>query len=328
VEPSYPFLSTRGQIQLQFDSGTRAPVFGDDPQVATNPGITRFPVADQLDIRRGRVVTTLHLSPEVEISNETNYDTNSNQLSVLDMYLRAQLQPALGLRAGMFKIPYGWEGLRSSRTTNTIEMSDMTRAFSGIRDSGLAFNGHQAGVEWTVGVFQGQGNVWTDLNAGKDIIARVTGRPISTLRLGASTHYGTFVASRQREIPVRRWNLEMQYHEGPWKVEAEFGGSLGYNFVSRRDTAAAGFYATAVYRIDDANDVLISFDRLDPDLDVTDLRFADNTVNARNRLVLGYNFYFDREPEHRIMLNYEFGNEEEGPPVYNSGVRVRYQYAW
>ena len=53
-------------------------------------------------------------------------------VGVLDLYMRAQLTEQVDMRAGMFKIPFGWEGLRSSRSTNTIELSDVTRALSSV----------------------------------------------------------------------------------------------------------------------------------------------------------------------------------------------------
>lgn len=319
-EPAYPFLSTRGQIQFQFDSGARGATFGDDP--AFN-GITSLQASDRLDIRRGRLVTTLHLSPDTEISNETDYNTRSNAFSVLDIYLRQRLDHNVYFRAGMFKIPFGWEGLRSSRTTNTIEFSDVTRGTSQVRDSGLAFNGGFSGFDWAVGVFQGEGNVWTDVNGTKDVIGRFGYRFSPELRAGCSTHYGSV-----GNTPVRRFGLEMQFEDGPWKVEAEHIWSNGFNYISQRNSDAAGFYAALVYQMDEDHDLVLHFDRFDPDLDRADLNRPSNSSNARNRFVIGYNYYFQRSPEHRIMINYEIPHEEEGPTVTNSGLRVRYQYAW
>lgn len=319
-EPNYPYLSTRGQVQIQFDSGARGATFGDDP--AFN-GIASLRASDRLDNRRSRVITTLHLSPETEISNETDYNTRSNQVSVLDIYLRQRLNDNVYLRAGMFKIPFGWEGLRSSRTTNTIEMSDVTRALSQVRDSGLAFNGSEGGLDWAAGVFQGQGNVWTDRDAGKNLAARLGYKFNPELRAGFSLQYGTF-----ESLPVRRWALELQYSEGPFKVESEYLWSDGYNLTSQRSSRAQGFYTALIYQMAEDHDLVLHYDRFDPDLDAARENAASNSSNARNRLVVGYNYYFQRSPEHRIMVNYEIPHEEEGPRFTNSGLRVRYQYAW
>ena len=326
AESAYPYLSTRGQLQLQFDDGDRGAARGDDP---VYNGLGPLRAADRLDIRRARVVTSLHLSPELQIINESNYDTRTNAITVLDLYMRAQLGQNLDLRAGMFKIPFGWEGLRSSRSTNLIEMSDVTRAISNFRDSGLSLGYQNGRLECTVAAVQGQGGVWTDRNSAKDVVARIHYELQPGLYLGASGHLGSFRPEFQdRDLPVRRLGLEMQYHEDDWKVEAEYLWSWGFNYVARGDTRADGFYLTLVRQLDERNDVIVSFDRFDPDHSFTSLDRVVNETNTRNRLVLGWNYYFKRKPENRLMVNYEWVNEEEGPRIDNDGLRVRYQFAW
>lgn len=325
-ERGYPYLTTRGQLQLQFDQGNRGAVRGDDPVFN---GLAPFRGSDQLDIRRARVVTSLHLSPEIQILNESNYDTRTNQISVLDLYLRAQLSRELDLRAGMFKIPFGWEGLRSSRGTNTIEMSDVTRGISSFRDSGLSLGYVDGPLEGTLAVVQGQSGVWTDRNAAKDVVGRLVYGVAPELKLGISGHVGSFRPEfRDQDLPVRRLGLEMQYHEDDWKVEAEFLWSWGFNYVSRRDSRAYGYYLTLVRQLNQANDLVLHFDSFEPDADRVVGLTALNEGNRRNRLVVGWNHYFRRNPEHRIMFNYEFVNEEEGPRLNNNGLRVRYQWSW
>jgi hypothetical protein len=80
--------------------------------------------------------------------------------------------------------------------------------------------------------------------------------------------------------------------------------------------------------LDERNDLVLNFDRFDPDHQTRRLDRVVNEANTRNRLVLGWNYYFKRNPENRIMVNYEWVNEEEGPRINNNGLRVRYQFAW
>lgn len=333
VEPgpearTYPFITTRGQLQLQYDDGARGTASGDDPAVILN-GISVAPGVDRLNIRRARVVTTLHLSEILQMVNETNFDTRTNRVSVLDIYLRAQLNENWDMRAGMFKVPFGWEGLRSSRSTNTIEMSDVTRALSNFRDSGLAFTYQDEKLEWSQAFVQGQGGVWTDLNGGKDWVTRVTYQAAPYLRLGGSMHFGSYRPMGSTvNLPVRRYGGEFQFsHEG-WKVEGEALWSDGFNYFSQANTTAHGFYLCLVRQLDERNDLVLHFDQFDPDLTGRDLEAANNATNRRERLVLGWNYYFKRSPEHRLMVNYEFARETEGPRVSNNGLRVRYQFSW
>lgn len=325
---SYPFLSTRGQLQLQYDSGDRGTASGDDPAIVLN-GIGVRQGADRLSIRRARVVTTLHLDESLQLVNESNYDTRTNGISVLDLYLRAQLNQQLDLRAGMFKVPFGWEGLRSSRSTNTIEISDVTRALSSVRDTGLAFTYRNGDWEISQAVVQGQAGAWTDLNPGQDWVGRVTYQLTPELRLGVSSQLGSYrIQPGSADLPTRRYGLELQYAQDGWKVEGEYLWSRGFNYISQADTPARGGYLAVVRQLDEKNDLVVHGDFFDPDTRRSDPLTASNRLNARRRLVLGWNHYLQRVPEHRIMVNYEWASEAEGPNPANNGLRARYQFAW
>jgi hypothetical protein len=320
--PTYPMLINRGQIHIQFDDGARGAAHSDDPAIVLN-GLGPFPVQDHLSLRRLRTFTSLRLNPDLEINSELNFDTRSNQVSLLDLYLRAQVAPEWNVRAGMFKVPFGWEGLRSSGSTNTIEVSDVTKAFSQFRDSGLAV-GYEHGP-WLaqLAVVQGQGGVWTDVDSAKDVLGRISYQLNPHLLVGGSFHLGSY-----DRLPVQQYGLELQYHEGPWKVEAEALTSRGWNNAAHGVSRANGYYAAVIHQLDEHNDVLIHFDRFEPNQDLRDLMEANNGTNARNRLVLGWNYYWKRKPAQRLMINYEIVSEEEGPRLSNNGFRIRYQFGW
>ena len=118
------------------------------------------------------------------------------------------------------------------------------------------------------------------------------------------------------------------YENGPWTVESEFIVSDGYNLFSDAATPARGYYIYGVRRVHDNLDAVVGYDRMDPDTDLKNPVRSDTRVNDRDRYTLGLNYYFSRKPIHRVMLNYEFRNELEGPSVSGSGVRLRYQYVW
>jgi hypothetical protein len=51
--------------------------------------------------------------------------------------------------------------------------------------------------------------------------------------------------------------------------------------------------------------------------------------NSRRRTTLGVNWYVGRRSDgNRLMLNYEFRGEGEGPSFANDGLRLRYQRCW
>ena len=129
-------------------------------------------------------------------------------------------------------------------------------------------------------------------------------------------------------MPVRRLGTELHVEQGPVTVEAEAMWSDGYNVTSRTDTKAFGYYAAVVTRLSGPLDFVLHYDRFDPDLDGIDSRVARNEMNARDRKVIGLNYYIDRDLGHRIMLNYEWKQTVEGPRLQTDGWRLRYQFAW
>jgi len=149
------------------------------------------------------------------------------------------------------------------------------------------------------------------------------------LHLGLSGHLGTFrITGTQYDIPVRRVGGELQWEEGPFKFESEAIYSDGFNTASDANTPAFGYYFNTVYRIADPLDFVLGYDWFDPDLNSVDSSFPENSVNSRDRKVIGLNYYVSREPAHRIMLNYEIRQSLEGAPFETRGIRFRYQYAW
>lgn len=326
---TYPRLIHNGQIQFQFDEGSLGSPRPTSPFPSSN-GIGPFPAANHLFVRRFRPAFNLAMSPSFDLQTEFNIDPHSERIQVLDVRFNYDLSEHTYVSAGRYKVPFGWEGLRSSRSTNTIERSDMTSALYPERDVGFSVTHRQPRLgQFSVGTFLGQARSNGASNGQLDLLGRALFRINDDLKLGVSGHTGTFRPSaEQRDLPVRRVGTELQYSSGPWKVEGEAMWSDGYNTISRDDTQAAGFYAAAIYRIADPLDLVVQYDRFDPDTGYTNSLFADNASNARDRKVVGLNYYLDRDLMHRIMVNYEWKQDLEGPSLHTQGFRVRYQLAW
>ena len=333
---NYPRILHQGQVQVQFNSGSLGSTRPTSQSPANN-GLAEFPAGDELFFRRVRPAWVVEFSPQLELDTEfevdlqpfDSFDFKKTRIETLDLFLRYRFSDQSSLALGRYKVPFGWEGLRSSRTINTVERSDVTVYCYPERDVGVTLFHHDPEVgEFAVGSFLGQARSNGDSNGSLDLIGRMNVRITDQLRLGASGHLGTFrPTGGGTDIPVRRLGGEAQWEAGSWKLESEVIYSDGYNTASDPDSRAFGYYFSGVYRLAEPLDVVLSYDRFDPDLDSKTLTAANRTID-RDRKVIGLNYYLSREPIHRIMLNYEIKQSLEGTTSTNTGFRLRYQIAW
>ena len=323
----YPRFRHSGWGQVQFDDGALGSPSESSPFPSAN-GIGPFPAANHLFFRRIRPAAALVISPRLQLLTDFNLDLAEPSLRLLDARLDYEISEETRLSVGRFKVPFGWEGLRGALTTNTIERSDMTSGLYAGRDPGLslAYRKPHLGT-FTLGGFLAEPGDDDDSTGQLDLFCRAQLHLDDNLWVGASGQIGTF-GLNDSELPVRRLGTELQYQSGPLKVEAEAMWSDGYNSMSKSDTPAAGYYGTVVYRLADPFDLVLSYDRFDPDTGQVNNRKADNATNARDRKVVGLNYYLDREKLQRLMVNYEWKQDLEGAALHTSGFRVRYQIAW
>jgi phosphate-selective porin O/P len=335
---SYPDVEHRGQLQLQVNGGSLGSV-RENSFVPANNGLAPFPASTRVFERRFRPAWDVWFSPrfslqtEFEIDNlrdEFDGDFGNFKVAPLDLLLRYDFDERTNVQLGRFKVPFGWEGLRSSRTINTVERSDATVYMYPERDVGISFSHDREGVvNFSVGTFLGQPRSNGDANGSLEVIGRAVFPISDSLQIGASGHLGSFrPTGGQTDIPVRRLGTELHYEDGPFRFESEAIWSDGYNTASRSDTKAFGYYFTSIYRVADPLEFVLSYDWFDPDTGSVDSALAANSTNSRDRKLIGFNYYLKREPIHRIMLNYEMKQSLEGAPLDNWGFRLRYQIGW
>ena len=324
----YPRITSQGQIQFQLDDGALGAPRANSPFPASS-GLGPFPADARMFVRRFRPAFDIEFNPTLTLQTEFNIDPHSQRIQVLDVRFDQNLSDDLILSVGRYKVPFGWEGLRSSRATNTIERSDMTIGLYPERDVGISFN-HESGLgEFSLGSFLGQPRSNGAANNHVDVIGRGVFNVHDGIRVGLSGHVGAYRPSGTLvDIPVRRLGTELHVEKGPFTVEAEAMWSDGYNVTSRIDTKAFGYYAAVVTKVSEPLDFVIHYDRFDPDLDGIDSRVARQEMNSRDRKVIGLNYYINRKVGHRIMLNYEWKQTLEGPRLNTEGWRFRYQFAW
>ncbi len=325
-DQTYPYLEQWGHFQIQFDDsrlGARTSA------VPARSGLAPYPAIDNLYFRRFRPTLRYHLNPDLFMEFKTNIEPEIQRFFIMDLMMGFRVADNATLLVGRQKTPFGFEGYQSSRFIHTAERSEVTFYIYPERDIGVSVMQESDGTEFHVGLFLGQPRSTGDTTGRADLIGRVSLPVNDNLRVGLSGHMGAYRPSALGEtLPVRRVGVEAQYENGPWKLESEVMASRGFNQASQEDTPAFGYYVTAVRRLNEDFDLVLSYDQFNPDLDTTDFTFPNNRFNARARAILGLNYYISRDPAHRVLLNYEFKQTLEGPKLDRSGVRLRYQFAW
>ena len=319
-----------GQAQLQLDQGSLKSGGGRAP---VRNGIGSQPVDSKLYFRRLRLYPHLHLSDNLSIINETDFEgedlsPDSVTLTLLDLYVKYEFAKGHHLRIGQAKVPFGYEFLRTSRKLTTIERSDVSRQFFQ-RDIGVGVYGKFGESDYGFGVYQGQGENNGERNGSFDVVGRYAHSFSPQWKLGVSGQLGSIrLDTSLEDLTTRRAGLELHYNNGPWIIDSELILGDGFNLFSQQETASRGYYLYGTRRLKPNLDFVLGYDRFDPDLGFADPLKSNSGSNERDRMTVGLNYYLSREPVHRVMLNYEIRNELEGPSVNSQGFRLRYQYSW
>lgn len=319
-----------GYVQQDFDDGSLRAATASSNKPVTN-GIGIHPVDSRLLLRRARVDFHLPVGTDAAFKITVPVEDGFGS-GVFDAYLEVKLPQQVDLMLGQHKVRWGYEGLRGSWNLDTIERTDATRGIYQFRDTGFTVRyGREGPFRADLGVFQGRGQ-----GSGGDPDSRSAAYRLSW-RLGDhwtienSGQYGVFDSDPAAPtapglLPLRRQDVCVRYDGGPWRLETELMFSDGYNSMAQVACPAWGGYVAGVRQVDEHLDAVLEYDWFDPDVSASDPWVANNRTNARNRTVLGLNWYLSREDYHRIMLNYEFHGEVEGPRISNDGFRVRYQF--
>lgn len=331
AERRFPQWSFESQIQFQVNDGELGSSAATSA-IPINNGLGLFPADSRLFVRRFRPSVDIAFTPNFDLQTEFNIDPQTQRTQILDVRFNHDLSDNTFVSVGRYKVPFGWEGLRSSRTTNTIERSDATVVLYPERDVGLSFTHRnpQLGV-FSLGTFLGQPRSNGASNGSYDVIGRGHFNLSDQLQIGLSGHLGTFRRSgTEVDLPVRRLGAELQYASGPWKFESEAFLSDGFNTMSGIDSRASGYYLTAMYALTPGLELVLNYDWFDPDLEASSANRGRNQVNSRDRKVIGLNYEIDGDGNvnHRIMFNYEWRSELEGARLRTDGFRARYQLAW
>lgn len=231
-------IKLRGLVQLDHR------LFFNDNASATN----------QFVLRRARIITEGTFLKNYSFQFVPEFGGNS--VSILDANFGVVLTPAVQLKFGKFKVPFGHEFLQSDSWTFFNERSIVTNLGPG-RDLGVQIAGELADgrVSYAAGIFGGVADAATTSNADfdneKDIAGRIAttpfkndaGSPVQGLTLALAGTYGrhkgtagrtggyhtdgqqTFFAYGSSVVAdgkTWRWSPQIDYRAGPFGLLGEY----------------------------------------------------------------------------------------------------------
>jgi hypothetical protein len=299
-KPWYDRLSLRGYAQLRYND-----LFLSNQALRCDQCDRSIGGTEEFSIRRARLVLSGDVADWVSIYIQPDLAQASGTaeffLQMRDLYadVYADKAKTLRFRAGLSKVPYGWETVQSSSNRLPLDRSDAINSASpGERDLGLiAYWTPSAarklfrtlvdsGLKGTgdygvlgVGVYNGQTANRGEANGNKHVAARVAYPfrlgPKQIVEVGAHGYTGLYrllatqvttgVAGGGADYRDRRIGLSAVLYPQPLGVAAEWNWGDGpeYDPVLNavREQALKGGYALVSYRLLVNGDPLIPFAR-------------------------------------------------------------------
>lgn len=235
-----------GAVRVQF--GGRLQVQWNSTSVTAADAASAAPLASStFETRRARLSAHVVVGDWLEGMLESDFALGELQLK--QAWALLELDPALNLRAGQFKKPFGMINLQSSTQLPIIERGLRIRggpqaltaagaelgdvrgsalvgeAFTLMAeqgyasyDLGAAVEGRHGSVEWSFGLFNGNGPDTRDENSGKSLAARVA----YTADLGLPVTLGAGWSRRELNWPSPA-SVETRTGDA-FAVDAELGG--------------------------------------------------------------------------------------------------------
>ena len=224
-----------------------------------NKDINTFNIRMVRAALEGRLMGDFYWKAQVQLNGNTSNLTLSPR--IVDAFAEWQHFAEFKIKAGQFKRPFTFENPMHPITQGFMSYSQNVTKLSGFSDrSGEhASNGRDIGVQvqgdlfkaedghrylhYQVGVFNGQGTNFKDVDQRKDVIGGVWVSPVKGLRIGAFGWTGSYARkgtwtdektgeekSGTRSLEKNRYAFSAEYAAHDWTARAEYIHSQGYGF--------------------------------------------------------------------------------------------------
>lgn len=193
---------------------------------------------------------------------------------LVDAFVKYKVCNEFAIQVGQFKTPFSIESPINPVNLEIFDYGESVQKLVGYSDvcgvgsigrdlgimaTGSLFpvelqNGQQFGlIDYSVGVFNGNGANEKDNNNRKDIVGRLDFHPwVKALTLSGSYYHGNYYKDEDFNGVRNRWAAGLQYNDGKFLVRAEYlEGTTGYHGFEGEDAPnqfnSAGYYAVAGY---------------------------------------------------------------------------------
>lgn len=307
--PKTSSLTFFGYIQPQFVAH-----FTDPADNTFNFKRARFGV-------RGRASRSFSYYFSIEASDFVSADGN---IYLLDAFVTYDKYKWAKASLGSYKQPFSLENVTACHALTTIDRSIVVdQLVSPQRDYGIMLLGGDATTkfEYRIALMNGRGLGVTDNNTKKDIISRLTYKPLEYLEIGASYRYGypnnndTDRNTYGFEFLANYEGFELQgeyiHDEGDYNRAA--GGGCGTTPVEL-GPERQGAYIMLSYMSKIKLQPVFKYEFFDADTDVKYLGYTE-------MMTLGANYFFNDKT--RLQVNYQ--SRTETPSYKNNALLFQMQ---
>ena len=267
-----------------------------------------------------------YLKDDFKFYTKARYRFDKKKIELLDCYANVPLGEGAKVTLGRFKTRFGIEKSQSSSKYLTCNASAVTDSLYLGRAWGASFEfANKDGDQLMLGLMNDH-NEHRFTSADNDIFVRGIKRLSPHSTLGTSVLIGQHSLSDSHSLPIQRFGLDYQLKTDNLRLDSELIYSNGYNGLEEIKSRSCGWYVGSAYTLNKNVDLVGFIDWYDPNLDVCSNDLFNDELNASMRYVLGVNYYFSRQKERRLMLNYEWKIPTEGPKVDTEGFYMRYSF--
>lgn len=221
---------------------------------------------------------------------------------LLDAKVEITFSSHAKLTFGQFKVPFSLENLTSSSALDTINRSQTVENLcpgrdirAQGRDIGVVLSGRFSRIEYSLGVFNGEGSNRADTNEKKDLVARLGFSPFNFITFSLSHYQGKSTLFVGDSVVDRdRTGIDIFLVHEQISVKGEYIAARDYQ------TDKYGWYIQGGYfLIPEKIQAIVRYNCYDANRDIQGDR---NDV-----IMLGLNWFFAKKT--KLQINYEHHQE-------------------
>ncbi len=191
-----------------------------------------------------------------------------NSPMLVDAYLKYTICPEFALQIGQFKTPFTLESPINPLNLEIFDYGDAVRGLVGYKDvccvgklgrdigimaTGTLFPVEDKGfgiVDYSLGIFNGNGINIVDNNMGKDFAGRIEIHPmLKALTVTGSLYYGDYFVSDVQKGTRNRYSFGLQYNDDRFVVRSEYLSGETGKFADVVPFQPENFYSEGYYAV-------------------------------------------------------------------------------